>query len=119
MPQQIPEPGSLRDAVREVIRQNHSIGYRPGGFIQATEGGESENSAADCDRLIKNQRTFDILSRQIQKQADTLTLEDLIVHSVCGKNWGLAAVTLETAKARVDHWDKEAGRARWVSGLAK
>ena len=39
----LPDPSTLRDAVKEVIRQNQEVGYNPGRFIQATQNGESKD----------------------------------------------------------------------------
>ena len=39
----LPDPPTLRDAVKEVIRQNQEVGYNPGRFIQATQNSEAED----------------------------------------------------------------------------
>ena len=113
MAQQTPCPVSLREAVETVIQQNRSIGYTPTRFIQMTEGGNADNLPEICDRLIQNVETHDAVSSQLSRHPDILTLEDLIVHSTHGGDWGLNEMTLDTAKARVDGWDKEAGQRRW------
>ena len=43
-----PDPVTLRDAVREVIRQNREVGYSPGRFIQLTENGEAGELVICC-----------------------------------------------------------------------
>ena len=113
MAQQTPCPVSLREAVETVIQQNRSIGYRPTRFIQMTEGGNADNLPEICDRLIQNVETYNAVSSQLNRHPDILTLEDLIVHSTHGGDWGLDEMTVDTAKARVEGWDKEAGHRRW------
>ena len=57
----VPAPVTLRDAVREVIRQNREVGYSPGRFIQLTENGEAEDLVSRCQNLVNDPATFDIL----------------------------------------------------------
>ena len=49
----LPDPSTLRDAVKEVIRQNQEVGYNPGRFIQATQNGESK----DLEPILKTGNT--------------------------------------------------------------
>ena len=113
MAQQTPCPVSLREAVETVIQQNRSIGYTPTRFIQMTEGGHAENLPGICDRLIQSGATYEAVSNQLNRYPNTLTLEDLIVHSTYGRGWMLDEMTVETAKARVKGWDREVGQRRW------
>ena len=57
-----PDPVTLRDAVREVIRQNREVGYSPGRFIQLTEGGEAGELVICCQNPGNGSVTFDILT---------------------------------------------------------
>ena len=113
MPQETPSPVSLREAVVTVIEQNKGIGYIPTRFTQMTEGGHAENLLDICDRLIQSGATYEAVSSQLNRYPDTLTLEDLIVHSIHGGGWGLDEMTVKTARARVEGWDREVGQQRW------
>lgn len=110
---QVPSPVTLKDAVETVISQNQSIQYNPTRFIQVTGGGYAANLVDVCNRLIQKGETFEALSPQVQRRPDTLTLEDLVVHSNHGREWGLDESTVETARARVEAWDMEVGTPRW------
>ena len=111
---QIPTPVTLRDAVQEVISQNVSINYQPSRFIQETQDGYAENLVEVCNRLVQKGETFEALSPQVIRHPETLTLEDLIVHSPHGKGWDLDESTVEISVALVEAWDKEVGRQRWI-----
>ena len=100
--------------MKEVISQNVSIHYRPIRFIQVTQEGYADNLVEVCNRLIQKGETFDALSPQVISCPETLTLEDLIIHSPHGKEWGLDESTVEVAAARAEAWDKEVGRQRWI-----
>ena len=113
MAQRTPSPVSLREAVETVIDQNKSIGYNPTRFIQMTQGGYAGNLGEIRDRLIQRDETYQALSGQLDNHPDILTLEDLIVHSPHGREWGLAEPTIVMAKARVEAWDIEVGLQRW------
>ena len=113
MAQETPAPSTVKEAVETVIAQNKSIGYNPARFIQITQGGYANDLIEVCDRLIQRGETLDAVSSQLDKHPDILTLEDLIVHSPHGKEWGLDESTIEISKARVETWDIEVGHQRW------
>ena len=115
VPSVVPFPITLQDAVKAVIAQNIGIGYRPGRFIQVTREGHAENLVEVCNNLVQKGETFEALYPQIVNRPDTLTLEDLIVLSPHGREWGLDESTVEIAAARVEAWDKEVGHRRWAS----
>ena len=113
MAQQTPAPSTLKEAVETVIAQNKSVGYNPTRFTQMTRGGHADDLIEVCDRLIQRGETLDSVSSQLGNHPDILTLEDLIVHSPRGMEWGLDESTIEIAKARVETWDIEVGHQRW------
>ncbi len=113
MAQKAPAPSTVKEAVGTVIAQNKSVGYNPARFIQITQGGYANDLIEICDRLIQRGETLDAVSNQLGNYPDILTLEDLIVHSPHGKEWGLDESTIEIAKARVETWDIEVGHQRW------
>ena len=77
----LPDPSTLRDAVKEVIRQNQEVGYNPGRFIQATQNGESKDLVSLCQNLVNDHSNFDVLVDGVTKYPTFLSLEDLITHS--------------------------------------
>ena len=113
MAQRTPSPVSLREAVETVVDQNKSIGYNPTRFTRMTQGGYADNLVEVCDRLIRRGETYEAVSDQLENHPDILTLEDLIVHSPHGREWGLAESAIEMAKARVEAWDIKGGLQRW------
>ena len=121
----LPDRSTLRDAVKEVIRQNQEVGYNPGRFIQATQNGESnlvnDHSNFDvlvdgvtkyptflsledlkdlvslCQNLVNDHSNFDVLVDGVTKYPTFLSLEDLITHSRYGREWGLDDSTVVAA----------------------
>lgn len=112
MPQQVPAPTTLRDAVRQVICQNVKVGYPPNRFRNATLNGEADNLVDVCNSLVESPETLHILMDAVGKFPDLLTLEDLVVYSPHGKCWGINA---ELAAARVETLDRSVGHQRWCS----
>ena len=58
----VPDPVTLRDAIREGILQNREVGYFPGRSIQLTENGEADDQVFRCQNLVNDPATFDILT---------------------------------------------------------
>ena len=102
----IPDPPTLRDAVKEVIRQNQEVGYNPGRFIQATQNGEAEDLVGLCQYLVNDHSNFDILVDGVTKYPTFLSLEDLITHSCHGGEWGLDDPTVIAAEERAETLDR-------------
>ena len=98
----VPDPVTLRDAVREVIRQNREVGYSPGRFIQLTENGEAEDLVSRCQNLVNDPATFDILFDGVAAHPAFLSLEDLIAHSNQAGDWGLDDASVIEARARAE-----------------
>jgi len=69
----------LRIAVRKVIEQNISVGYRPSRFIQAREDGMASNIVEVCEHLLTNPETLEHIEPAIKKYADLLTLQEEVV----------------------------------------
>ena len=95
----VPDPVTLRDAFREVIRQNREVGYSPSRFIQLTENGEAEDLIIRCQNLVNDPATFDILFDGVAAHPAFLSLEDLIAHSPHAEDWGLDDASVIEARA--------------------
>ena len=102
----LPDPSTLRDAVKEVIRQNQEVGYNPGRFIQATQNGESKDLASLCQNLVNDHSNFDVLVDGVTKYPTFLSLEDLITHSRHGREWGLDDSTVVAVQERAETLDR-------------
>ena len=112
MPQQVTVPTTLRDAVRHVICQNVKAGCQPNRLRNATLNGEADDLVDVCNRMVENLDTLHFLIDEVRSVPNLLTLEDLVVYSPHGKNWGINA---ELAVARVETLDKSVGHQRWCS----
>lgn len=69
---------TLKEAVKEVIRQNKSIGYLPSRFISITQGGNADNLGEVVKNLVLKAELLEELEKAIKKYGDVLTIEDLI-----------------------------------------
>ncbi len=102
----LPDRSTLRDAVKEVIRQNQEVGYNPGRFIQVTQNGESKDLVSLCQNLVNDHSNFDVLVDRVTKYPTFLSLEDLITHSRYGREWGLDDSTVVAAQERAETLDR-------------
>jgi hypothetical protein len=113
MSSQLPSPGNLEEATQEVILQNKSVGYIPTRFIGATQEGYAPNLVQVCTNLIHSDGAVQALLEAIPRYPGLLTLEDLVIRSKHGKEWGFDPVTTERAEATVQLLDRLAGYQRW------
>ena len=113
MMQQLPSPRTLQAAVQEVIRQNQGVGYNPTWFISTVEGGYAPDLVGACNRLIFSPEAVAYLERGVSSHPSLLTLEDLIVKSEYGGEWGFSLDAIEQAAATVEWLDLQVGRQRW------
>ena len=106
-------PGSLGEAVREVIRQNKSQRYTPTRFIQATGNGEAPGLLEVCIGLITSESALEWLDKALQQYPNLLTLEDYVMR--WGTEWGFGTGVVEYAGALSATFDKIAARTRWIA----
>ncbi len=111
-PRVLTNPGSLREAVREVIRQNKSQRYTPTRFVQATGNGEVPGLLGVCTGLIKSESALEWLDKALQQYPNLLTLEDYVMR--WGTEWGFGTGMVEYAGALSATFDKIAARTRWI-----
>lgn len=116
MPQQVPNPGNLREAVQLVIDQNRRVGYSPNRFRQITEDGEANDLVDVCDRQIRSNDTLHMLLDVMDEFPSLLTLEDLVVHCLDGAGLG---IDVEMSRARVETFRAQVGRPRWQPGTTR
>ena len=113
MPNELPTPRSLPEAVQEVIRQNVALGYRPARFIQATQEGYEPNLLQVCTDLIYSADALQALEDALSSYPELLTLEDLLARSRYGTEWGFDETVIEQAEARIQYFDARVGYQRW------
>ena len=106
-------PGSLRNAVQEVIRQNTSVGYPAPRFRQATLEGEAPNLSMVCEGLIRSATAIEAMEAAVQNHPGLLTLEDYVMR--WGVEWGLTVETIELARASSEWFDKLSGYQRYIT----
>ena len=113
MPNHLPTPTTLRDAVETVIVQNTEIGYTPTRFIMAVRRVEDTGLVKVCTELICNPATLEALEKALDSYPNLLTLEDLLVGSTYGQDWEFGQDALDQAIARTQWFDKRVGYQRW------
>ena len=115
MVMQLPAPMTLSEAVREVTRQNVSLGYTPSRFRQLVEEGYAPNLLKVCMELFYSGDALQALEIALDGHPALLTLEDLVAHSTYGKQWGFDEDIIRQAEARVQYFDERVGHQRWSS----
>jgi len=92
----------LRNAVKRVIDQNLSIGYRPSRFIGATEDGRAPHIVEICEHLLTNSATLEHIEHAVKTFKNLLTLEDEVTQNPTG--FGLSEAARESAQKRVEYF---------------
>ena len=95
---------TLKEAVKEVIRQNISAGYNPIIFFYATRNGEADNLKEIISRMVLNDELLEELEKAIEKYKEPVTIEDLIAKEKDG--FGLSDEVIEKAEARSKWFDQ-------------
>ena len=113
MPSKIPAPRTLTEAVIEVVQQNISMGYRPIRFINATGEGYAPNLFEVCVGLIHSPDAIGAMLDAVPQYPGLLTLEDRVINSEHGREWGFDPATIEQAEASVELFDQLSGSQRW------
>ena len=112
-PSHLADPGSLQNAVQEVIRNNSALGYNPARFDGATHGGSHPDLLKVCEGLITGPNAFAAMERAVRDFPGFLTLEDYVMR--WGSEWGFTSAAMEHAKASADTFDLVVGRQRWAA----
>ena len=113
MTTQLTSPGTLKEAVQAVIKQNQSVGYNPGYFISATKAGCAANLVQACTKLIYSDTALETLQDAVSRYSIVLTFEDFIVRSEHGRGWGFDEESVRYAEATVQLLDQQFGCQRW------
>lgn len=110
-PAKLSNPGSLKQAVLNVIEHNRSVGIMPARFMQITDEGEHPDLVEVCSRLIENQETAQQFDEYVKRSPTTLSLEDYV--RCWGSSWGLSENVVQVAKQRAGQMDSLAGFQRY------
>ena len=113
MTTQLPSPGTLKEAVQAVIEQNKSVGYKPVYFISATGEGYAPNLVQACTKLIYSDSAVEALQSAVSKYCIVITLEDFIIRSEYGREWGFDEESVRRAEATVQLLDQISRCQRW------
>lgn len=114
----VANPVTLREAVQEVIRQNVSVGYNPRDFIEVTESGYAEDLVTRCTSLVNSPEALSWVFRGVETHSEFLALEDLIVLSIHGREWGFDDATVMEANDRSEAFNstrRACGYTVWVA----
>ncbi len=106
-------PGTLRNAVREVIEQNKSMGHNATRFSQATVNGQAHNLGEICERFICSPNAVAAIGNAIRERGGLLTIEDYVVR--WGSEWGFDALVIHVAGESAEWFDRIVGYKRYVS----
>lgn len=109
----IDDPGSLENAVRNVIENNAGLGYPTGRFVGVTQGGHHPDLLRICDGLILSSGALRSMEKAVQTYPGFLTLEDYVAR--WGADWGFSAQAVEHAKASSETFDRLVGYQRWAT----
>ena len=109
----IANPGSLQNAVRNVIENNTSLGYPSLGFKRATLDGSHPELLAVCQGLIASSGAVTAMVEAVKQYPGFLTLEDYVTR--WGGEWGISAQAVEHARASAETFDRLVGFRRWVA----
>ena len=112
-PKTITNPGSLQNAVQNVIENNARLGYQTGRFVGITQGGHHPDLLRICDGLILSSGALRSMEKAVQTYPGFLTLEDYVAR--WGREWGFSAQAVEHAKASAETFDRLVGYERWVT----
>lgn len=94
---------TLKQAVKEVIRQNELLGFHPEIFIFQTKRGEASDLDYRVSNFIKSQSAIDAVIKAIEKYGGVLTIEDLIVKNETG--FGLPQNIIHKAKQNAEGFE--------------
>ena len=107
----LPQPQTLREAVRAVIKSSVADACYPKRFIQVTGKGDVPDLLSTCEGLITSGETLKWLEMAVIVFPELLTLEDLVARF--GGMWGFKQETIEIAEARARRFDQLAGAQRY------
>lgn len=107
----LPQPQSLREAVRAVIKSNVADGCYPKRFIQVTKKGDAPDLVGTCEGLIAQADNLKWLETAVVVFPELLALEDLVARF--GRSWGFQQETIAIAEARAQRFDELAGGQRY------
>ena len=105
-------PGSLQQAVRQVIDDNTALGYLPQRLLAETEDGTVADLVAACRRVISSPAALTETEEALERFAQILTIEDFV--SRWGRDLGFTEDMVQLAQEGAGYFDGVAGFSRFV-----
>ena len=105
-------PGSLRQAVRQVIDDNTALGYLPRRLQTETEDGQAADLVAACRRVISSPAALTETEEALEQRPQLLTIEDIV--SRWGRALGFTEDIVQLAQEGAGYFDSVVGFPRFV-----
>ena len=106
-------PGSLEEAVRQVILDNTRMGYTCQRLVVETENGQASNLRVACSRVISSPVGLQETEEALGGLPQLLTIEDFVGH--WGAEWGFDETDLQLAQEGAEYYDAVAGFTRFFA----
>ena len=106
-------PGSLEEAVRQVILDNTRMGYTCQRLVGETENGQASNLRVACSRVISSPVGLQETEEALGGLPQLLTIEDFVSH--WGAEWGFDETDVQLAQEGAEYYDAVAGFTRFFA----
>ena len=106
-------PGSLEEAVRQVILDNTRMGYTCQRLVVETENGQASNLRVACSRVISSPVGLQETEEALGGLPQLLTIEDFVSH--WGVEWGFDETDVQLAQEGAEYYDAVAGFTRFFA----
>ncbi len=106
-------PGSLEEAVRQVILDNTRMGYTCQRLVVETENGQASNLRVACSRVISSPVGLQETEEALGGLPQLLTIEDFVSH--WGAEWGFDETDVQLAQEGAEYYDAVAGFTRFFA----
>ena len=106
-------PGSLEEAVRQVILDNTRMSYTCQRLVVETENGQASNLRVACSRVISSPVGLQETEEALGGLPQLLTIEDFVSH--WGAEWGFDETDVQLAQEGAEYYDAVAGFTRFFA----
>ena len=106
-------PGSLEEAVRQVILDNTRMGYTYQRLVVETENVQASNLRVACSRVISSPAGLQETEEALGGLPQLLTIEDFV--SRWGTEWGFDETDVQLAQEGAEYYDAVAGSTRFFA----
>ncbi len=106
-------PGSLEEAVRQVIQDNTRMDYTYQRLVVETENGQASNLRVACSRVISSPAGLQETEEALGGLPQLLTIEDFV--SRWGTEWGFDETDVQLAQEGAEYYDAVAGSTRFFA----